>query len=161
MKKLILITGLAKGGKSTTLKEFIGRKRLHKTFIKKVSFHKFHIFEKSNCDISIPCWLYQVYKIKEVDNLIGTFCIDTKNELCPMEILNMDFVIKELKKLNIDIYFYVLSNGRDTKVDMSKVDILKSEFGADKVECNNAITSDGNFSKDFEKYVEIITKNEE
>ena len=161
MKKLIFITGLANGGKSTTLRRYINRKRLFKSFSKTVNKHKFHVFENSTCDISVPCWLHKVYKIKEVDNLIGTFCIDTKNELCPLDVLNIDFIIKELKQINVDIYFYVLVNGRDNSVDMKKVEILTSEFGADKVECNHTETLDGNFSEDFKKYIQTIIKDEE
>jgi hypothetical protein len=130
MKKLILITGVANGGKTTTLKEIANRKRLFKKTIVKIADNKFHIFDNSNCDISIPCWLYKVQKVKEDGNLIGTFCIDSKNEVCPLEILDSPFIIEELKKLNVDVYFFVLPEGRDDILNTKRLEPFITAFGS-------------------------------
>jgi len=157
VKKLVFIVGLANGGKTTTLYRYINRKRLSENFTKKINGYKFHFSDKSNCDISIPCWLHKVYKIKEVDNLVTTFCIDFKKEICKLEELDINFVIKKLKSLGVDIYFYILPDGRDGTIDQSKVKILEVEFGINKIKYCTSETEDGDLSVDFKKYMREIT----
>jgi hypothetical protein len=127
--KLILITGVANGGKTSTLKDLSGRKRFHPNSSLYIKGKKFYLFNNSNCDLSLQCWLHKVWKVKEDVNLIGTFCIDTKNEICPLNILDDSFVITELKKLNVDIYFFVLSKGRDDMLDNNRLESFISTFG--------------------------------
>lgn len=161
MKKVVLIVGLANGGKSTTLYRYVDRKRLSKRFTKKVNGHRFHFFDKSNCDVCLACWVHSIKSIEKlsIDNLIGTFCLDNEQmQKCYLKELDYTFVIKTLQELEADIYFYILTSGKNGKINRDKVKTLEDSFGKDRVAYDESSTIDGDCSKDFKIYMEKITK---
>ena len=159
MKKLILITGLANGGKTTTILNYLNQGSLSDKTFRNINNHNFAFFETSNCDTGVTCWLEKIYRINKIDNLLGSLCIDVKNEECYLEEFGLDFKIKKLQGLDMDIYFFILPNGKDNRaVDMVEVEKLKKEFGDKKVIISKLQKDNGDSSEELKTIIENITK---
>lgn len=156
MKKIIFVTGLANGGKTTTLKELIkkfGRQRLRANIY--INNTTYHVRDCSNCDMGWENYQKRVRSLSQSKNLIYPLCLELgnkqDNDATIIEVINF---LKSLEQTH-ELHFFVLANGTDNrKINQNYLDDLQSNY----VNLKIFDPSQANMSNQLLEYLQTMTK---
>lgn len=155
MKKIIFVTGLANGGKTTTLKELIkkfGRQRLRAKIA--ISSIEYHVRDESNCDRSWKQYKDRVRELSNNKHLIYPLCLELGYHNNTSSIQDILVFLHSLKQTH-ELYFFLLLNASDNrKVSAQCIDDLQDNFTNVHI-CN---PSNANMSDKLLQYIQQISK---
>jgi hypothetical protein len=154
-RKIIFVTGLANGGKTTTLKGLIhkfGRQRLKA----KITIHanSYHVRDESNCDRSWKKYQERVIDLSKNKNLIYPLCLELGYHHNTSDIHDILLFLKSLEETH-ELYFFVLVNGaQNKKIELKYLDEFRNLF-------SNLIVFDPSqedMSNQLLKYIQLISQ---
>lgn len=156
MNKLIFITGLASGGKTTTIKAFLKLFGKNKTGSSiKVNNKSYQVRDYSNCDVGWDNFMTRVKKYCIDKNLIYPLCIDINNKESNYADFNQ--IIDFLNSLNTnhDLYFFIIKNGsRNRHLEEQHINVIKQQYGLGKIKIIDNTSADN--SDNLKNFIESI-----
>lgn len=156
MKKLIFVTGLANGGKTTSIKSLLksfGKTRTGSNI--KINGLPYQVRDYSNCDVGWDNFVQRVKKYSFNTNLIYPLCLDIQNkkENYP-EIEQIFDFLSSLKKDHI-LYFFIIKHGKDNRsLENEYIETLKRVYSEQNVQIVD--NNKANNSEELRKFIERI-----
>jgi len=155
MKKIIFVTGLANGGKTTTLKRLI--QKFDKDYLRAnitINSLIYHVRDGSNCDYSWEKYQERVKKYSYHKNLIYPLCLELGYNNNTSSMQDILFFLKSLEKTH-ELYFFTLVNGAaNRKIEQKYLDELQNSFFHLKV----FDPSQADMSNQLLEYLQTTTK---
>jgi GTPase SAR1 family protein len=154
-RKIIFVTGLANGGKTTTLKQLI--KKFNKDYLRAnitINSINYHVRDGSNCDFSWDEYQKRVKKYSLNKNFIYPLCLELGYNHNTSDIQDILLFLKSLEETH-ELYFFVLVNGaQNKKIEQKYLDELRNSF-------SNLIVFDpsqADMSNQLLKYIQNIPR---
>jgi len=152
MNKLIFVTGLANGGKTTTIKAFLklfGKIRTGTNIT--INGKSYQIRDYSNCDVGWDEFIKRVKKFSLNKNLLYPLCLDINNK--ENNYTNFNQIVEFLDSLNSnhDLYFFIIKNGnKNRSLKEEYINTIKQKYDLSKIKIiDNNLADNSNELKEF------------